>query len=153
MRASFDIRPAVTADLADVQRIAEEAYAVFIGRIGKRPAPMDADFQAHLDRDELYVAVDGRDIGGYLVTYANDGAQFIENVAVLPSRRGAGIGYALCRFAEAEGRRRALPVVRLYTHVKMTENMAYYARLGYTESYRVTEDGFERVYMEKRLIS
>ena len=46
-----------------------------------------------------------------------------------------------------------LPVVRLYTHVKMTENMAYYARLGYTESYRVTEDGFERVYMEKRLIS
>jgi hypothetical protein len=33
----------------------------------------------------------------------------------------------------------------------MTENQAIYARLGYRETGRRTEDGYQRVYMEKDL--
>jgi hypothetical protein len=33
----------------------------------------------------------------------------------------------------------------------MTENIALYANLGFTETGRVTEKGFDRVYMEKDL--
>jgi hypothetical protein len=33
----------------------------------------------------------------------------------------------------------------------MTENQAIYARLGYRETRRRTEDGYQRVYMEKHL--
>jgi hypothetical protein len=33
----------------------------------------------------------------------------------------------------------------------MTENLAIYARLGYAEFARRTEDGYHRVFMEKHL--
>ena len=54
-------------------------------------------------------------------------------------------------FAEAEARRHGWREIRLYTHVLMTENQALYCRLGYAETHRVTEHGFERVYMSKPL--
>jgi hypothetical protein len=39
----------------------------------------------------------------------------------------------------------------LVTHEAMTENQAIYARLGYTETARRSEDGYRRIYMEKPL--
>ena len=39
----------------------------------------------------------------------------------------------------------------LYTHERMTENIAMYERIGYVEVDRRTERGFPRVYMRKRL--
>jgi len=33
----------------------------------------------------------------------------------------------------------------------MTENIALYRRIGYSETGRVNEKGFDRVYMAKRL--
>jgi ribosomal protein S18 acetylase RimI-like enzyme len=60
-------------------------------------------------------------------------------------------GRALVAFAEAEARRRGYAQLRLYTHVLMTENLALYRRLGFEESGRITEKGYERVYMAKRV--
>ena len=54
-------------------------------------------------------------------------------------------------FAEQEAARRGLTRMALYTHEVMTENQAIYARLGYTEVERRAEDGYRRIYMEKRL--
>jgi len=143
------IRVAELDDVAAMAAIAEEAYARYIERVGCRPAPMDADFAAHGGRHEAYVMQDRHGIGGFIVTFPKIGGQFVENVAVATVRRGAGLGLKLCHFAELEARRRKLPKVFLYTNVNMTENLMYYDRLGYTETHRVTEDGFERVYMEK----
>ena len=39
----------------------------------------------------------------------------------------------------------------LYTHVLMVENVAIYRRLGFEETHRVTEKGYDRVYMAKDL--
>lgn len=39
--------------------------------------------------------------------------------------------------------------MRLYTNVLMTENLALYGRLGFRETGRVSEKGYERVYMAK----
>ena len=33
----------------------------------------------------------------------------------------------------------------------MTENLDFYPRLGYLETHRISEDGFDRVYFEKDL--
>jgi hypothetical protein len=33
----------------------------------------------------------------------------------------------------------------------MTENIALYSRIGYVETRRVTEKGYDRVYMTKRV--
>lgn len=41
--------------------------------------------------------------------------------------------------------------IYLYTHIKMSENRALYARIGYQEYDQRTEQGLSRVYMRKRL--
>ena len=62
---------------------------------------------------------------------------------------------ALCRTdrrpAGAEAHRQGFPFIWLYTHEKMTENRAWYARLGYVEFDRRTEHGFSRVFLRKSL--
>ena len=54
-------------------------------------------------------------------------ALVIENVAVDPARQGEGIGRLLLEFAEEAARRAGIDTVVLYTHEKMTENLALYA--------------------------
>jgi ribosomal protein S18 acetylase RimI-like enzyme len=75
----------------------------------------------------------------------------IENVAVLPERQGEGIGRQLLAFAEGAARSGGFDTLRLYTHEKMTENLALYTDLGYREDERRNEDGFSRVFMSKRI--
>ena len=38
------LRPAVAADVPGLRALVEAAYAVYVPRIGLRPAPMDADY-------------------------------------------------------------------------------------------------------------
>ena len=76
---------------------------------------------------------------------------FVENVALDPAFHGQGLGRALMAFAEDQARARDLAAIRLYTNVKMTENFPFYAKLGYRETGRVTEDGYDRVYFVKQV--
>ena len=39
----IDIRPALPADVTDIQACAQLAFAKYIQRIGRKPAPMHAD--------------------------------------------------------------------------------------------------------------
>jgi len=41
--------------------------------------------------------------------------------------------------------------IRLYTHQTIVENQRLYASLGYEETGRGTEGGYDRVFMRKRL--
>jgi len=50
-----------------------------------------------------------------------------------------------------EARRHGPGKLRLYTHAKMTRNLALYRRRGWVEVERRTEHGFDRVYMERWL--
>jgi ribosomal protein S18 acetylase RimI-like enzyme len=75
----------------------------------------------------------------------------LDNIAVLPDCQGMGFGRTLIGFAEAEARRRGFNEIHLYTHALMTENIALYRRTGFIETQRVTEKGYDRVYMSKRL--
>jgi len=146
------IRRAGRGDVSQLTAFATAAYAPFIERIGREPAPMLADFAGHVGRGEAFVLEDGGELVAYIVTYAKDSDQFVENVAVRPSRQGQGHGRRLMDFAETRARDAKLTRMVLYTNVKMTENLSLYPRLGYVETRRVTEDGFERVYFEKVLV-
>ena len=55
--------------------------------------------------------------------------------------------------AEEEARSLGLPAVTLYTNERMTENIDLYKKLGYTETARKTDQGYQRVYMQKSLLS
>lgn len=152
MAGAIVIRQAGRGDVSQLIAIATAAYAPYIERIGREPAPMLADFAGHVSRREAFVLEDGGEVVAYVVTYGKDDAQFVENVAVRPSRQGQGHGMRLLDFAETRARDAGLRRMVLYTNVKMTENLSLYPRLGYAETRRVTEDGFERVYFEKVLV-
>lgn len=75
----------------------------------------------------------------------------LESVAILPDHAGQGIGRMLIAFVESESRRCGYPAVELYTNEKMVENLALYPKLGYRETGRHYEAGFNRVYFRKTL--
>ena len=112
---------------------------------------MVADFDCHVAHGEAHVLETDGTVAGYIVTFAKQGAQFVENVALAPSFQGRGLGRQLLAFADDEARRQGFKRVFLYTNAKMTENLEFYPRLGYVETHRVHEDGFDRVYMTKEL--
>jgi ribosomal protein S18 acetylase RimI-like enzyme len=141
------VRPATAADVPAIERIVDRAYAPYVERIGRRPAPMDADYTALVEHTR--VLVDGDDVVGLIVVLDEADHVFVENVAVDPSATGRGYGRMLLGYAESRARELGLPQVRLYTNAAMTENLAMYPRLGYVETDRRSEDGFDRVYFAK----
>ncbi|HVY14833.1 MAG TPA: GNAT family N-acetyltransferase [Rhodopila sp.] len=150
-RTDARIRLAVPDDRPVVEAIVAAAYAVYVPRIGKRPGPMLDDYGALIRAGEVHVLDTGEGIGGILVLKREDGAMLLDNIAVAPDRQGRGLGRILLAFAEAAALRDGYRTIRLYTHEAMTENIRLYTRIGYGETHRAEEKGFQRVYMSKRL--
>jgi GNAT superfamily N-acetyltransferase len=134
-----------------LRELVQRAYGHYVERIGMRPGPMDDDYEAAVRGRRAWVADVEGEVAGVLVLEAHEDHLLVENVAVEPGRQGQGIGRALLAFAEQHAANLGLPELRLYTHVKMTENRALYARLGYREDEERVEEGFTRVFMSKRL--
>ncbi|CAM3743528.1 GCN5-related N-acetyltransferase [Pseudomonas reidholzensis] len=146
------IRLAEASDEANIRTCAKLAYARYVPAIGRKPAPMVADFATQIAAGAVYVATDEHDcVQGFIVFYRNEEHVLLENIAVLPRAAGRGVGRSLISFCEEAARQLGINAVHLYTNEKMTENLSVYPRLGYTEVARRTEDGFQRVYFEKHL--
>ena len=150
MNARPMLRLARPEDLEAVCRLVHDAYAHYVERLGKPPGPMLDDYDRRIAAGQAWVLEDGGSVVGVLVLEdAEGGALLLDNVAVAPAAQGKGYGRALVAFAEEEARRRRCDRVRLYTHVLMTENQALYRRLGFHETGRISEKGYDRVYMAK----
>lgn len=143
-------RLATVADVDGVRSVVEAAYSHYVPRLGRRPAPMDADYQAAVAAGRTWVLGDA-EVWAVLVLVPAADHLLIENVAVLPACQGQGLGRRLLAFAEQRARTAGLPEVRLYTNQRMTENLAWYRRLGYEETSREIQDGYARVFLRKRL--
>jgi ribosomal protein S18 acetylase RimI-like enzyme len=146
------IRRADPADRAAVELIVQAAYSIYIERIGKPPGPMLDDYE-HLIAAETVHVCDGPDgaVAALIVLLPKRDHLLLDNIAVRPDRQGLGLGRRLIAFAENETRRLGFAEIRLYTHEMMTENIALYARLGFVETGRGHVDGYDRVFMTKRL--
>ena len=144
-------RPATAADAAGISECVRAAYTHYIERIGTPPGPMLDDYAQVVRDHRAYVIGDGGEVVGVLVLVDKESGILLDNVAVLPQRQGEGIGRRLIEHAESEARRLGHRHLDLYTHQKMTENVAMYGRIGYVEVERRAERGFPRVYMRKRL--
>ncbi len=148
-REPMQIRPADAADLPAIQRIVDAAYTKYIARIGKPPGPMLDDYAALVRSHAIWVAADDAGIAGLIVLLPEPDHLLLDNIAVDPARHGQGIGRRLMEFADAEAIRRHYPELRLYTHEKMTENIALYSRIGWEETGRAEQNGFDRVFFRK----
>ncbi len=156
MVSHIQIRKAQTADIADVSQCAKAAYQQYVRVIGKKPAPMCADFDSLIEHGVVSIASSETGFAGFIVFYPGVGKTngehlFIENIAVLPELTGQGIGAALMSHAETCAKEKSVKIVRLYTNAKMTANLSWYVKLGYAETGRVYEDGFDRIYFEKKI--
>lgn len=146
------IRPATSDDLAAITKCVDEAYSVYVPRIGTKPKPMLVDYEAQVRAGLVHVAVDRQGtVLGYIIFHARTEATLLENVAVSPRHQGKGVGKRLIAFCESEARRRGHHAVELYTHEKMSENRRLYEKLGYVEIAREPDDGLERVFFRKYL--
>ena len=146
-----EIRPGLPEDAAAVTACVRAAYAGYVERIGREPAPMGADYAALIAAGAVWVADDAGRVVGVLVLQTHGQALLVENVAVLPERQGHGLGRELLGFAEDRGRTAGLTEVTLYTNEQMTENLRFYPALGYVETGRGVQDGFARVFFRKPL--
>jgi ribosomal protein S18 acetylase RimI-like enzyme len=145
------IRIARHHDVPVVRDVVDAAYTHYIARIGKPPGPMLDDYGRRIADGQTWVIEDAGRIVGVVVLEETQAGFVLDNVAVLPGCQGRGHGRALVEFAEAEARRRRYGAIHLYTHALMTENIALYGRLGFIETCRISEKGYDRVYMTKQL--
>ncbi len=150
-RDDFAIRLARPGEAGAIRDLVRRAYAVYVPRMGREPGPMTDDYEQRVAENSAYVLETGGGVAGVLVLLSASGRLLMDNVAVDPPFQGRGYASALIAFAEQEAARRGYPEISLYTHETMTGNLAMYAHLGYQETHRITEKGYDRVYLRKTL--
>ena len=150
-KIEYSFRPATGADVSEVAALVNAAYGHYVERIGMLPRPMTDDYTEVIANQRVTVAESQGTIVGVIVLTVDDEGFLIDNVAVGTSHRGEGLGRALLDFAEAEARLMGFDSIHLYTHEKMTENLAIYSRIGYVEYDRRSQGEFSLVYMRKHL--
>jgi GNAT superfamily N-acetyltransferase len=146
------LRRATAADVPAVRELTRAAYAKWIALIGREPRPMTADYDVAVQHHRIELLVLNGELVALIEMAARLNHLLIVNVAVAPSHRGRGHGYALLRFAEDLARSLGLREIRLYTNGLFAENLRLYGRLGYQTDREETHPQLGvAVYMSKRL--
>jgi GNAT superfamily N-acetyltransferase len=148
---SYEIEAATLAEAPAIRALIRSAYALYVPRIGREPAPMQADMPALIAQGGVYVLrVGGRLTGSIRLTVRGDALE-VNDLVVDPAAQGQGLGRLLMIFAEKAARDQGLAALTLYTNEKMVENVALYPRLGFEETERRNEHGFDRIYFRKQI--
>ena len=146
------IRPARPADGERITELVHRAYVPYVPQIGAQPAPMLTDYTDRIAEGDVWIDEDGAGATRAVLTLiASADHLLVENIAVDPIAQGNGIGTALVAFAESEARRRNIGELLLYTNARMLENLRFYKHLGFEITARKTEEGYDRIYMRKKL--
>lgn len=145
------LRPATAADVPRLTELARAAYGHYVERLGGPPRPMVDDYADVVRTSSVTVAERGGEVVALIVLAVDDEGFVVDNVAVEPSHQGSGVGRALLEHAETMARREAFDSIYLYTHERMTENLALYSRIGYVEYDRRRHGDTCLVYLRKQL--
>lgn len=151
MNENFQIRQARPDDENAIRQIAGESYAIYLGRMEKKPFPLLDNYALHIANGNAFVLVNNGAIRGYIILMTRENDLLPDNLAVAPDCQKLGPGRALVKFAEEMARKNGLSAISLYTNEAMTENLAWYARQGFEEMERREEKGCKRVFFRKKL--
>jgi N-acetylglutamate synthase-like GNAT family acetyltransferase len=144
------LRSARIKDLDRLEKIVRAAFAPYAEIIGKRPAPMDAEYATAIRAGRVILA-EKAEITGVAVLEIRGREIWLDTLAVLPGVQGSGTGTRLVAAAEDWARQNGARELKLYTNAAMTRNLTYYPRLGFEETHRAKMDGFDRVFFTKKL--
>ena len=144
-----EIRKAQLSDAAAICTIVQEAFALYLPRMDRTPAPLLADYRGLITDGKVCVVDEEGDVLGLIVAYRRGDNLHVETVAVSPAAQGKRLGRVLMDHAEDIARAQGCMAVELYTNSVMTENLPFYEALGYAVVGRGQEDGFERIFFRK----
>ncbi|MSO66187.1 MAG: N-acetyltransferase [Alphaproteobacteria bacterium] len=142
---------AVAADAAALGALARAAYGDYVGLIGVEPQPMAADWSHLLTQHEVWMVAGPDGPAASLVLIVEPDCLYVWSVAVAPGHQHRGLGRRLMAFAEDRASVHARRTVRLFTHERMTRNIALYTCLGYVETHRQRLAGRVGVHMVKQI--
>jgi N-acetylglutamate synthase-like GNAT family acetyltransferase len=145
------MRRAGPQDAAAIAALTREAYAKWVGVIGREPLPMQVDYAQALTRHRFDVLESDGEIVGVIETAPDEDHLLIVNLAVSPKRQAQGCGARLLDRAQAIAAEAGLRGLRLYTNRRFAENIAFYARRGFAAEREAPLNGGVVVYMAKPL--
>ena len=145
------LRTATEADVPRLTELVQAAYGHYVERLGGLPRPMTDDYTEVVRSARVTVAERDGGIVGLVVLRISDEGFLVDNVAVDPSHQGEGVGRALLEHAEDAARGAGFDSIYLYTHERMSENLALYSRIGYVEYDRRLHGEARIVYLRKKL--
>lgn len=133
--ASYPIRPAVAADLEQIQRIEVAAARVFPpGRIPSPELPTSLDeLGESLKSELLWVARHTGEVVGFAMALEFEGCIHLEEMDVLPAFGRRGIGASLVAALIERGVKKRVRGVTLTTFQDIPWNAPFYRRLGFRE--------------------
>ena len=151
-RATAPLRRAGAADVAAVDALQHAAYARNRTIMGVEPLPLTVDYATIVADYDVWLLEQGDALEGVLILKTRADDLLIWSVAVVPEAQGRGIGNRLLAIAEARARELGRGKVRLYTGEKLTGNIAWYERRGFTRE-KIEDLGDRRaVHMMKELV-
>ena len=125
-------RRAVETDAETVRMLIHAAYAKWVPVIGRRPKPMNVDYEQAVQTRLIELAYEDGTLVGVLEIIPAADHLLLENIAIAPAHQRRGLGHRLMARVEALARARGLPKVRLYTNKAFDTNLLFYDKLGYT---------------------
>jgi ribosomal protein S18 acetylase RimI-like enzyme len=150
--ATITQRRAGPDDAAAIAALTLEAYAKWVPVAGRRPLPMDVDYDAAVLAHRFDLIEAQGELAALIETTPDGDQLLIVNVAVKPAFQGRGLGVRLMHHAEALAAQAGLSGTRLYTNKLFTANVSLYAALGYRlDGEEAFPGGVVRVNMSKPL--
>jgi predicted N-acetyltransferase YhbS len=155
--SEITLREATNADLPALVVVLKAAFEEYRGRLDPPSGAHDESapkVREVMRTSRAVLALSGDEIVG-CVFYAPSGNHIdLFRLAVLPAQRRRGIAGALIAYVEARARELGLARVQLGVRVALSNNRAYYERLGYRFVEARTHAGYTEptfVILEKSL--
>ena len=129
--SELTFRRANENDAETVRALTHAAYAKWVAVIGRRPKPMNVDYDHAVRAHQIDLASLDGELAGVIEIIPAADHLLLENLAITPAHQRKGLGRRLMARVEALARARGMTLVRLYTNKAFASNLAFYQKLGY----------------------
>jgi predicted N-acetyltransferase YhbS len=137
---TVSLRAAEAADAAEIARVIRAAFEPYRGRLNPSPSALQEIAKSigePLTREPALAAeADGRIVGCVFMTLRDSEELYVGRLAVLPGWQGRGLARRLMTSAEAIARDSGRRSMSLGVRMALTENIAFFERLGFRETGR-----------------